>query len=133
MSGLSQYLHIKPETALPDIGALAPFRAVVIVEAVVSPEWQSLVSDWLVRSGCLYMMAWGTNCSSWDDSVDMANVQQFDCGEIPEDGFVMTTWHEKEPLGEVFWFAKNMPFTLLSSLSARCYSTSPQIAKRAKS
>jgi hypothetical protein len=53
------------------------------------------------------MMAWGENCSSWDDSVDIANLERFDYGEIPESQFVMTTWHQDEPLQEVLWFTKN--------------------------
>jgi hypothetical protein len=40
----------------------------------------------------------------------MANIEQFDFGEIPEDRFVMTTWHTKESLGEVFLFCKNNAF-----------------------
>lgn len=53
------------------------------------------------------MMAWGSNCSSWDDSVDIANIKQFKSADIPEDKFVMTTWHADEPLSEAFWFCKN--------------------------
>ncbi len=56
------------------------------------------------------MMAWGAKCSSWDDSVDMANIEQFDFDNIPEDRFVMTTWHANEHLDEVFWFSKNNAF-----------------------
>lgn len=52
------------------------------------------------------MMAWGKDCSSWDDSVDLANLEQFGSGEIPDEKFVMTTWHEDEPLEDVIWFAK---------------------------
>ncbi len=78
----------------------------MVIEEEVSPEWQAMVSTWLVASGCLYMMAWGIGCSSWDDSVDMANLEAFNFGEIPESRFVMTTWHDDEPLSEVFWFAK---------------------------
>jgi hypothetical protein len=78
-----------------------------MVEKSVSPEWQEQVSDWLVKSGCKYMMAWGKKCSSWDDSVDLAILKKFNYGDIPDDNFVMTTWHEDEPLKEVFWYAKN--------------------------
>ncbi len=53
------------------------------------------------------MMAWGTNCSSWDDSVDLANLEAHNFGDIPEDSFIMTTWHEKEELAETFEFAKH--------------------------
>ncbi len=87
--------------------AQTPFRAVVVVEAEVSEDWQAGLSNWLVRSGCLYMMAWGSNCSAWDDSVDIANIEQFESTDIPEDKFVMTTWHADEPLSEAFWFSKN--------------------------
>lgn len=53
------------------------------------------------------MMAWGQNCHSWDTSVDLANIDQFGGKEIPDESFVMTTWHEDESLDEVFWFAKH--------------------------
>jgi hypothetical protein len=53
------------------------------------------------------MMACGINCSSWADSVEYANYAAFNFGEIPDEYFVMTTWHENEPLKNVFWFAKN--------------------------
>ncbi len=100
------YLHLPPGSPLPDIGHLSPFRAVVIIEAQVGAEWQGKVSDWLVRSGCLYMMAWGHDCTTWDDSVDIANLEAFDYGDIPADRDVWTTWHNDWQLGEVFDFCK---------------------------
>ena len=56
------------------------------------------------------MMAWGKDCSSWDSSVDDANLEAFDFNYIPEEKFVMTTWHDNEPLEEVFWFSKHCAF-----------------------
>ena len=106
MSEPVAYLHLKPGGDLPEQAVSEPVRMVVVVEAQVSPEWQSAVSNWIVRSSCLYMMAWGVECCSWDDSVDMANLEEFEFGDIPEDRFVMTTWHADEPLAEVFWFSK---------------------------
>ena len=102
------YFHIQPGAALPNIRYLAPFRAVVIVEGEVSVEWRTDVSDWLVHSGCLYMMAWGQDCSLWDDSVDWANMDHFPFEAIPEDRFVVTTWHDGDPLDEVFHFCKHL-------------------------
>ena len=102
-----QYLHLRPESSLPDISGFSPFRSVVVIQESISAEWQSKVSAWLVQSGCLYMMAWGKECSSWDDAVDIANLEEFNFEEIPEEKFVMTTWHENETLKEAFWFAKN--------------------------
>ncbi len=102
-----RYLQLIPEGAVPDISALKPFLAVLVIEVPVSHQWQDQVSRWLVRSGCIYMMAWGLNCNEWDDSVDFANIEQFNYGEIPEDELVMTTWHEDDKLKDVFWQAKN--------------------------
>ena len=106
------YLQLRPESPLPlqDVSGLSPFRAVVVIQDPVTEKWQFEVSAWLVQVGCLYMMAWGSECSSWDDSVDVANLEQFHYEEVPEAKFVMTTWHENEPLKEVFWFSKNNAF-----------------------
>ena len=78
-----------------------------MIEESVTPEWQAQVSNWLVQSGCLFMMAWGKECSTWDNSVDFANLETFNFENIPDDKFVYTTWHEDEPLKEVFWFSKH--------------------------
>jgi hypothetical protein len=82
------------------------FKAVLVSEAEATSEWRGLVSDWLVRSGCRYFMAWGRKCREWHDSVDEANLQRFDDGEFSDDDLVMTTWHEDEPVEEVFWFSQ---------------------------
>jgi len=47
----------------------------------------------------------GHECSSWDGSVDHANLDALDYGDVPGDKFVRTTWHDKEPLSELLWFA----------------------------
>lgn len=99
------YLHLPPECELPPICFVGAFKAVLVLEQAVAGDWQDHVSEWLVRSGCLYMMAWGVECSSWDDSVDWANLRVVASEEIPDDRFVMTTWHQDEPLAEVFWFS----------------------------
>lgn len=64
MSQSVTYIHLQPETTPPDIPDLIPNQFIVIIEAEVSPEWRSIISDWIVQSGCLYMMAWGINCSA---------------------------------------------------------------------
>lgn len=53
------------------------------------------------------MMAWGTESSAWDDSVDHANLEAFDYDEIPDEHLVMTTWHDNEQLEDILWFATN--------------------------
>ncbi len=108
MGGLNpHYARIAPGDPLPDIRPLALFKAVIILDADYSDEWQDEVSNWLVESGCRYMLASGPDCSSWDDSVDYAMIaRQPDLDETPDDEFVMTTWHNNQTLEDVFWQAQ---------------------------
>lgn len=99
--------------------APTPRRVIVLIEQEVEPVWQDEVSRWIVEAGCQYMMAWGQECSKWDDSVDWANLEMFDY-DVPDEQFVMTTWHEDEPLHEVFFFARMCachPTTALPTLT----------------
>ncbi len=102
-----QYLQLTPGSSLPDISAMRPFLAILVSEEHAVSAWREAVSKWLVKSGCIYMTAWGHDCSEWDTSVDLANIEQFNSGEIPEDELVVTTWHEHESLKDVFWQSKN--------------------------
>jgi hypothetical protein len=104
------YARIVEREELPFIEQYRPFRAVVILDGNYTDEWQDKVSRWLVDSGCLYTMAWGPNCSSWDYSVDYAQIRKYLPDEAPDEEFVMTTWHEDESLDEVFWFAQNCAY-----------------------
>jgi hypothetical protein len=101
------YLRLAPGAVPPSGVTKEPKKVIVIIEAAVSQQWQWDISAWLVRSGCLFMMAWGLDCSSWDDSMDMANLEEFDFGEIPHERCIMTTWHSNETLSEVFRFSKD--------------------------
>ena len=102
----TRYLNFQNGDNLPSLDDLSPYKAIIVIEEPVSQGWQSAVSKWLVDSGCLYMMAWGIDCSSWNDSVDEANLERFNYAEIPDDKFIMTTWHENDSLEEVIEFAK---------------------------
>ena len=121
-----EYLQLKDNDLLPYISNIRPFKRVLVIEMPVSQQWQTEVSRWLVSSGCLYMLAWGINCSAWDDSVDIANLEEFDYREIPADKFVMTTWHDNASLSEFFEFCKkdatheavNLENTLLLHISS---------------
>lgn len=102
----AQYLHLLPGADLP-ILINQPSQVIVVIDAPVDQEWQAEVSRWLIRCGCLYMLAWGRDCSTWDDSVDLANAEAHDFGFIPENRDTMTTWHADEPIEECLWFAKH--------------------------
>ena len=106
MENSPQYVHILPGDNMPDV-ATKPSRVLVVLDQLVCRDWQGVVSAWLIKIGCLYMLAWGPGCSGWDDSVDFANSEAFDHGEIPEGSDAMTTWHDNDTLEEYMWFAKN--------------------------
>jgi len=102
-----RYLRLADGDAFPTLHGFAPFKAVVLIGSRPSADWQRRASQWLVASGCLYAMAWGDDCGSWDDSIDHANLERFDHGEVPDDASVMTTWHDDQSFEEVIWFAKH--------------------------
>jgi hypothetical protein len=104
----AEYLYLPAGSPTPPPLGGVRFRAVVVIEQAVDNDWRSAVSGWLVASGCLYMMAWGHECSAWDDSVDWASLEAHGFGDIPNEALVMTTWHEDETLSEVLWFAKQV-------------------------
>ena len=127
-----RYVHLQPEDDLPVLQMQCPFRAVLVLEESIGAFWQASVSQWLVESGCLYALAVGVGCSSWDDSIDIANLEKFDYGDIPEDQAVTTTWHEDETLPEVFSFSKHHalhPTQLLQSTVLVHIATAPREAK----
>ncbi|WP_448658916.1 DUF7684 family protein [Sphingomonas sp. CJ99] len=101
-----QYLHLRPDGPLPDL-APAPYRIVLIADHSVSAAWLNVTAEWIVGIGSLYVIAWGIDCEKWHDSVDWAVLEAFSFGEIPDDRFVMTTWHSGEPMSEALWFAEN--------------------------
>ncbi len=101
------YLHIGHSAELPDISHHAPFKAVVCVEDAPGIEKQREISEWLVTTGCRYVVACGKDCGSWCDSVRKANLAMHDIDTMDERDFVMTTGHPHEPLRAVFRYAKN--------------------------
>lgn len=100
------YLHLHPGQAPPEPRS-DPFRAIVVSEVEVEQDWRERIAEWLEKSGCLYVVAWGVECEAWHDTVDWTNLQEFGFGDIPDERFVMTTWHANQPLPEAFWFAEH--------------------------
>lgn len=101
------YLHLPPDSPFPELPCLRT-RVVVVIDVEVSLEWQWQASKWIIDIGCQYMMAWGIDCTSWDDSVDYSHLAKYGYHyeQIPTDDFVVTTWHDDVPLAEVFRYAK---------------------------
>jgi hypothetical protein len=102
-----RYLQSVPSYILPDLSFSHTFKAVVISEAILTTTRQAEISEWLVLSGCLYMMAWGEECRAWQDAVNLANLKAYEFAQIPDDQLVITTSHPDEQLQNVFWFCKH--------------------------
>lgn len=104
-----EYLALDLDQPLPDLERHR--RKVILVSDVVcTVDRRREVADWLVRSGCLYFIAWGIQCSQWHDEVDFANLREWGFGNVPDDAHIMTTWHSDEPLREAMWFAQHCAF-----------------------
>lgn len=86
---------------------MAEFKCLILIEREVGGDYRNEVSKALVKAGCLFSLAWGIDCSAWDDSCDWAFLEVYDFSDFPEKKFVMTTWHEDETLEEVVEFAKH--------------------------
>ena len=86
---------------------MASFKCLILIEREVADGHRNEVSKTLVNAGCLFAMAWGFECSEWDDSVDWAFLEHYNFGEYPEEKFVMTTWHDDDTLEETVTFAKH--------------------------
>lgn len=102
-----RYLNVEPTQSSFTCEGKCPYLAVVISERTVSESQRWEIARGLCETGCRYMMAWGPDCSLWDDAVDHANLAQFGFGPVPTRSSVVTTWHEDESLDEVFCFAKH--------------------------
>ncbi len=81
------------------------FAALVAVyDSTVTHDNRNQISDALIEQGCRYGVCFGYECSLWDDALDWAfMVSDPDCNP-PDDRFVMTSWHEDEPLEDVIFF-----------------------------
>ncbi len=101
-----EYLQLFEDTNLPAVKHFAPFKAVIAIEDVSSHARQIEISNWLVETGCRYVMVCGADCRSWEESIRRANLDQVDINEMEPRDFVMITTHRHEKLRSVFWHAK---------------------------
>jgi hypothetical protein len=102
-----QYLHLLPAADMPKFSAAGPFKAIVVVDQAIEPERRDAICRWLAETGCLYMMAWGTNCGDWVTATEQANRAKLaDDEDIPSEQLTIATAHENDALKDVFWFAK---------------------------
>ncbi|MGD1924930.1 MAG: hypothetical protein ACFB03_12195 [Paracoccaceae bacterium] len=101
------YVFLPTDVPEPVPKDMTKFKCLILIEREVGGDYRYEVCKALVKAGCLYALAWGIDCSAWDDSVDWAFLEAHNFGDYPEDKFVRTTWHEGETLEEVVEFARH--------------------------
>ena len=80
----------------------APFQEdyalllVISTRSITKVQRERIASD-VVASRCQYALTYGNECQMWHDAIDMAGI---DAGG-PESRFLMTTWHDDEPIEDV--------------------------------
>lgn len=87
----------------------SPYLLLIAIHSpLVNTQWRYDFCNWVVKSKqCYWALAWGHECSIWDDALDYAYLE-FCNYDLPEDDDYnfMTTWHEDQTLDEVIEFAK---------------------------
>ena len=101
------YVQLANGTPLPEDHPEQPFKVILVADRLVGLDRRTEIAAWLADSNCLYLMAWGQDCHGWQDSVNLANLQKYEFGKIPDNALIITTSHEHETLDEVFWYARN--------------------------
>ena len=101
-----EYIQLTESNFLPDIGRLAPFKAVLAIEHAVSRTRQHEISAWLVEMGGKYVMICGEGCKDWEDNIRRINLNRVGLENMTPEEFVMITTHAREGLRNVFWHAK---------------------------
>jgi hypothetical protein len=73
----------------------------VVADAKITNDERDALSKEIVRQGCRYAVCTGFQCSKWDDSIDTAFIATDPNFSPPEERFIMTTWHENDPIEDV--------------------------------
>jgi hypothetical protein len=91
------------EPLAPPFGEV-PYAALVWSTRRTSAGQKRRLADRLIASGCRYVVCGGVECESWEDAADCAYIEQDLPEPVPDDRFVMTTSHPREPEDEAAHF-----------------------------
>lgn len=98
-------VHLMPGDAVPSFALGEDFKCVIWTSCAMENAWRNQVSEALVANRLRYMLAGGLDGTIWDDAVDWAYIVTDPDFDPPDDRFVMTEWHDDEPLENVLWCA----------------------------
>ena len=79
---------------------------ICIVDESVKEAERAKVSTEIVAAKCRDAVCWGYECSAWDTAIDWAYLETDKNFNLPDETFVMTTWHDDEPVEDAidFWW-----------------------------
>jgi hypothetical protein len=131
------YLSIAHDlrTWAPDLSALRPFAAFCALDADAEDDKTlAALASRLMAAGCHHVCAWGPDCERVHDIVDGTWIRENPASAaLPVDAwdpsYVMTTWHDDEPLDEALWFAVFSAYVDEHDLSKLLAVASPQYAE----
>lgn len=99
---LEASVPILEEQFLPALKDGQAFSAVIVGDLTSEPdEGVATLAGWMIANGLFHISAWGAGCERTHDLFD-----DEDQARSPEGPWVMTMWHDDEPLDEVielFW------------------------------
>ena len=101
-----RYLQVLPGEELPDVSALAPFKALLVVDVPVPEAKVQSICTWLVEMGCRYVVCRASAPENWCDAIRSANLRCRDIESMPASEFVMATPHRDETVKQVIWYIK---------------------------
>lgn len=108
---MDRQLHLTQSPAAPWRFVRPPgeeaYSLLLITLAAVPREEKNRIAAEITASGARYIVCWGLDCEDWHDTLDCAYLQTDENFAPPDERFVMTTWHDDEPLdAAVFhlWF-----------------------------
>ena len=83
----------------------------ILCRGDIDPDWQLEMAKKIALAMPVLAAAWGPGTTSWDDAIDdSAIIGQIE-GWLPKDLFILTTWHDDEPLAEtVDFLATNIKY-----------------------
>ena len=84
---------------------IAPFEddyalLLVIASPSISMEQRDRITSDIVTSRCQYALNFGHDCALWHDMIDEACIGD----GTGKERFLMTTWHDNEPIADVIDF-----------------------------
>lgn len=103
-----KYLHLTPDSALPELDGMGQFQAIVVLDADVAEMTMWDISRGLIESGCMLALVWGKSSAAWGEAIEDAALEAVDYEDVPDErAIIVTAYDAEDELDEVFWYARH--------------------------